>query len=86
MQTDPSHSVRYYGCYSNAARGMRRKAEPPAEPSSPGEAPEGATTPERADRAALRRQWAEMIRRVYEGDPLMCPRCGGEILIATSRH
>ena len=23
--------------------------------------------------------WAELIRRVYEVDPLVCPRCGGEM-------
>jgi len=75
------HSVRYYGFYSNAARGKRKKAAAPAEPSSPGEEPEGATTPQGADRAALRRRWAEMIRRVYEVDPLVCPRCGGEMRV-----
>ena len=75
------HSVRYHGFYSNAARGKRRKAAAPAEPSSPGEEPEGATTPEGADRAALRRRWAEMIHRVYEVDPLVCPRCGGEMRV-----
>jgi len=25
--------------------------------------------------AALRRRWASLIRRVYEVDPLLCPRC-----------
>jgi transposase len=24
-----------------------------------------------------RRGWAEMIRKVYEVDPLVCPQCGG---------
>ena len=38
-------------------------------------------TTEGADRAALRRRWAEMIRRVYEVDPLVCPRCGGEMRV-----
>jgi hypothetical protein len=75
------HSVRYYGFYSNAGQGKRKKAAAPAEPSSPGEAPEGATTPQGADRAALRRRWAELIRRVYEVDPLVCPRCGGEMRV-----
>jgi Putative transposase len=74
------HSVRYYGFYSNAARGKRKKAAATAEP-SPVEAPEGAATPQGADRAALRRGWAEMIRRVYEVDPLVCPRCGGEMRV-----
>jgi len=32
-------------------------------------------------RAALRRRWAELIRRVYEVDPLVCPRCGGEMRV-----
>jgi len=75
------HSVRYYGFYSNVARGKRGKAAAPAELSSPGEVPEGETAPENADRAALRRRWAEMIRRVYEVDPLVCPRCGGEMRV-----
>ena len=73
--------ARYYGFYSNAARGKRRKAAAPAEPSCPAEVPEDATTPDGADRAALRRRWAEMIRRVYEVDPLECPRCGGEMRV-----
>ncbi len=25
---------------------------------------------------ALRRRWAELLRRIYEVDPLVCPRCG----------
>ena len=27
--------------------------------------------------AALRRGWAQLIRKVYEIDPLVCPRCRG---------
>jgi hypothetical protein len=27
--------------------------------------------------AALRRGWAQLLRRVYETDPLVCPRCQG---------
>jgi len=25
--------------------------------------------------------WAEMIRKVYEVDPLLCPQCGGEMKV-----
>jgi hypothetical protein len=25
--------------------------------------------------------WAEMIRKVFEVDPLICPRCGGEMKV-----
>lgn len=27
------------------------------------------------------RGWDEMIRRVYEIDPLLCPRCGGKMRV-----
>ena len=73
--------MRYYGAYSNASRGKRKKAAAPAEPSSPHEAPEEAVIPDGPHRAALRRRWAELIRRVYEIDPLICPRCGSEMRV-----
>ncbi len=71
---------------------LRRKLEPSsgrlapraaasAEPSSPDEAPEDAAIPDGPYRAALRRRWAELIRRVYEVDPLVCPRCGSEMRV-----
>ena len=37
----------------------------------------GITAPTRA----LRRSWAQLIKRVYEVDPLVCPKCGGEMRI-----
>jgi hypothetical protein len=74
------HLVRYYGAYSNRARGQRRKAETPLEahPSSKTSEQNVPTPPERA---ALRRRWANLIRRVYEVDPLVCPRCGAEMRV-----
>jgi len=33
------------------------------------------------DARALRRSWAQLIKRVYEVDPLVCPKCGGEMTI-----
>ena len=27
------------------------------------------------------RGWAEMIKKVYEVDPLLCPQCGGEMKV-----
>jgi len=32
-------------------------------------------------RPSLAKGWAEMIRKVYEVDPLTCPRCGGMMKI-----
>ena len=28
------------------------------------------------DARALRRSWAQLIKRIYEVDPLVCPSCG----------
>jgi len=62
--------VRYYGLYANAHRGKVRKASP-------------ASSPLRIVEEELRRipskGWAEMIRKVYEVDPMTCPRCGGAL-------
>jgi len=33
------------------------------------------------DTRARRRSWAQLIMRVYEVDPLVCPKCGGEMRI-----
>jgi hypothetical protein len=30
---------------------------------------------------ALRRRWAELLRRIFEADPLVCPRCGARVRI-----
>ena len=36
---------------------------------------------EELSRAAARRRWAALIKRVYEVDPLICPKCGGEMRV-----
>jgi len=59
------HLVRYYGAYSNASRGKRKKAAASADPSSPDQAPEDAERPD----------------GLYEVDPLICPRCGSEMRV-----
>jgi len=66
------HLVRYYGAYSNARRGKRKKAAASAEPFSQDQAPEHAAIPDGPYRAALWRRWAELICRVDEVDPLIC--------------
>ncbi len=58
--------------YSNAHRGKKRKAE--VDPSHPPIIDEKETyVPSKG--------WAEMIRKVYEIDPLLCPKCGGRMSI-----
>jgi hypothetical protein len=34
-----------------------------------------------ADDRRIRRRWAMLIKRVYQADPLLCPRCGGTMKI-----
>ncbi len=65
------------------SRGKRRKAgrehektvEAGAGPPSP------AARTEARDARALRRSWAQLIKRIYEVDPLVCPSCGSEMKI-----
>jgi hypothetical protein len=72
------HIVRYYGHYASAARAARRRD---AEVSEEAEDTENAAAtlaqasdddrPSSAHRRRLRRQWARVIRRVYEADPFL---------------
>ncbi len=64
------------GASSNAARGRRKRSD-----ASLGVA--GDTEPdERSSAQAARRgNWAELIRRVCEVDPLLCPKCGADMRI-----
>jgi len=64
-------TVRYYGYYSNVTRGRLKKedGEPEfhiIEDDSPGD---------------LNRSWTRLIQKIYEVDPLICPKCGGEMRI-----
>jgi len=65
-------TVRYYGLYGNAHRGKVRKAQMDKHPS---------IIVEEENPRVPRRGWAEMIRKVYEVDPLVCPQCGGQMKV-----
>jgi len=64
--------VRYYGLYSNAHRGKMRRAG--VDPSHP-------PIIEDELNYVPSKGWAEMIRKVYEIDPLLCPSCGGQMKV-----
>jgi hypothetical protein len=68
------HLTRSYGAYANRTRGARARRGPgaAARPSAPDGEPD---TPTPAQRER-RREWAKLIARVFEVDPLRC-RCGG---------
>ena len=65
--------VRYYGYYSNVSRGKRQKENQDGlipyilEPSE--------------DSRAYRKNWARLIKKIYEVDPLTCPKCQGKMRI-----
>jgi len=64
--------IRYYGLYANAHRGKKRKTgEHPSHP------------PIIDDKVSFvpSKGWAEMIKKVYEVNPLLCPQCGGEMKV-----
>ena len=56
-------------------RGIRRRAGAPEQPP----AVEAESVPPSLPEA--RRRWAELLRRIFEVDPLRCSRCGHEMRI-----
>ena len=74
-----SHLIRYYGHYSNKSRGMRKKAE--AEQAEKGPKPSRGDDASGAPPSRCSKTWAMLIKRVYEVDPLSCPRCGTEMKV-----
>jgi hypothetical protein len=76
--------VRYYGWYSNKMRGQRARAELGED--CP-EAEEDGSTIDIAEHRPRRipsRKWRDLIKKVWEADPLLCPRCGTEMHIVPS--
>ena len=70
--------VRYYGWYSNVSGGKRQKEgsdeDIPCIRESPG------------NEKIFRRNWARLIQKIYEVDPLVCPKCQGAMrVIAPSK-
>ncbi len=59
--------VRYYGYYSNVLRGKRKKEE--QDNVIPNIIEESNISP------AQRNAWARLIQKIYEVDPLTCPKC-----------
>jgi len=64
--------IRYYGLYANAHRGKMSKV---------GVLPSHPPIIEEEERFVPSKGWAEMIRKVYEINPLICPQCGGRMTI-----
>ena len=65
--------VRYYGFYSNVARGKRKKNEQDELIPSILE-PDGSS-------GEYKRNWARLIQKIYEVDPLTCRKCSGKMKV-----
>ena len=65
--------VRYYGYYSNVSRGKRKmQAQDELIPSI---LDPGGSSKER------RKNWAKLIQKIYEVDPLTCPKCSSQMRV-----
>jgi hypothetical protein len=68
--------VRYYGHYSNVSRGKRQmEGNDDAVPS---------IIESQGDEKTFRRNWARLIQKIYEVNPLICPKCWGNMRIIIS--
>jgi hypothetical protein len=72
------HGVHYFGAYSSKARAYRKKRSFTLQALGTGHTSASQHEPKLSQkrRAALRKSWAQLIRRVYQTDPLKCD-CGG---------
>ncbi|MFA5904505.1 MAG: transposase [Desulfobacula sp.] len=66
-------TVRYNGWYSNKSRGMRKKAGP--DDIIP------AVMPNELSSKESRQNRGRLIQKIYEVDPLVCPKCQGSMKI-----
>jgi len=65
--------VRYYGYYSNKSRGQRKKADQDDDIEN--------IIDIGLSNKAFRKSWARLIQKIYEVDPLLCPKCQGQMKI-----
>ena len=75
---------RYSGWYANRTRGRRRAQSTQGTPSAdpvPVATPVVVADPVPLPLREARRRWAELLRQLYEVDPLACPACGGAMRV-----
>jgi len=88
MHIPPKHKhlIRYYGLYSSRTKGKSAKdgslarfgynAVPENKPDHTSD-----SEMETVSSKASKRSWARLIQKVYEVDPLVCPKCRNEMKI-----
>lgn len=65
--------IRYYGYYSNKSRGLRKKA------GTDNQVP--VLVESDISKKQFRKNWARLIQKIYNVDPLLCPKCSGKMHI-----
>ncbi len=65
--------VRYYGYYSNVSRGKRKKQDQD-------EWIPCILVPDKNSKE-YRKNWARLIQKIYEVDPLTCPKCSAKMKV-----
>ena len=72
------HGVHYMGAYSSRARAFRKRKNLPLQSLTGQQDAKAKSEPKLSPkkRAALRKRWAQLIKRVHQTDPLQCD-CGG---------
>ncbi len=80
------HLIRYYGLYSSRTKGkairdgsLAKYGCTPTPQETPGK--DSNLEMENVSNKASRRSWARLIQKVYEVDPLICPKCGHELKV-----
>ena len=64
--------IRYFGYYSNVCRGRRKRQN--------SDRPDFIITDDEHTKGC-NKFWAHLIKKIYEVDPLICPKCGGNMRI-----
>ena len=76
--------MRYYGWYSNKMRGQRKKrAGEEQEAEDLKEGVEIIDVAEHQPRRIPSKKWRDLIKKVWEADPLICPTCQREMRIVS---
>jgi hypothetical protein len=73
--------VRYYGWYSNKMRGQRNRQNERGEGEPPGSTVEIIDVSKHRPSRPPSPKWRELIKKVWEADPLICPTCSREMRI-----
>jgi len=76
------HGVHYFGLYASRSRVFRKKRGITLHSLSDNDnsKSKAESEPSPKKRAALRKSWAQLIKRVYQVDPLKC-QCGGTLRV-----